>query len=79
MVTTTKTISVIILIGVLIIMIIYIIILFECFKNKTFIFETYTPPAPPSNQNGFYPLGTVTPMTQEQIENRNASILASTG
>lgn len=79
MVTTTKTISIIILIVVLVIMMIYILVLFECYKNKTFIFATYTPPAPPANQNGFYPLGTVTPMTQEQIEARNSSIQASTG
>jgi len=74
---STKAISIGILISILIILIIYIIVMFELYKQKAFIFATYAPPAPPANS--FHPLGTVTPMTQDEINERNALIYASTG
>ncbi len=41
------------------------------------IFSPYTPPAPPASQNAFFPLGTITNMCQEDINNRNILICAS--
>lgn len=66
-----------ILIIILIIIIIYVIVMFELFKKKKFIFAPYTPP--PAPPNSFYPLGNITPMTQDEIDQRNAIIKASTG
>lgn len=66
-----------ILIGIIIIIIIYVIVLFELYKQKRFIFAPYVPPNPPDRY--FYPLGNVTPLTQEEIEQRNAIIRASSG
>lgn len=77
MLTTPKNISVIILIVIIILIIIYGIVIFETYKSQTFIFSKYTPPSPPASQNAFYPLGSVTPLTQEQIDQRNAVIKAS--
>ena len=65
-------ISIGILIFILLTIIIYIIILFETHKNQSFIFAPYVPPKPP--KGGFYPLGSVTPLTQEQIDARNKII-----
>lgn len=72
----SKGISIGILIFILFIMIVYVIVMFELYKRQKFIFSPYTPP--PAPPNSFYPLGTVTPMTQEEIEARNAIIRAST-
>lgn len=72
---TSKAWGIAILIAILAIMIIYVIVMFECFKNQTFIFTPYAPPTPPGNF--FYPLGTVTPLTQEEIDQRNVVINAS--
>lgn len=72
---TSKAWGIAILIAILAIMIIYVIVMFECFKNQTFIFTPYVAPTPPANF--FYPLGTVTPLTQEEIDQRNAIIRAS--
>jgi hypothetical protein len=58
-------------------MIIYMIALFEFYKTKTFIFAKYTPPKPPPDQNAFYPLGKITPLTPEEIETRNEIIKQS--
>jgi hypothetical protein len=69
----TTHISIIILILLLFIIIVYMIIIFESFKRQTFIFKPYAPPTNPPSQ-GFYPLGKVTPLTQEQIEARNKII-----
>jgi hypothetical protein len=77
MTTTYKNISVIILLVIIVLIIIYGIVLFETYKNQTFIFSQYTPPPPPTSQNAFYPLGNVTQLTQEEIEQRNAIINAS--
>lgn len=73
---TSKAWGIGILSALLVIMIIYMIVIFEFYKNQTFIFAPYVPPTPPTNY--FYPLGSVTPLTQEQIEQRNAIILSST-
>ena len=56
---------------------VYAVVMFELYKHQAFIFAPYTPPTPPSNH--FYPLGDVTPMTQEEIDFRNAIIRSSTG
>ncbi len=73
---TGRTASIAILISLIVIMIIYVIILFELYKQQEFIFAPYSPPVPPSNY--FYPLGEITPLTQEEIEHRNAIIRGST-
>ncbi|MEM2986600.1 MAG: hypothetical protein QXV60_00665 [Nitrososphaerota archaeon] len=62
-------ISVGILVFILIVMIVYSILMFEFYKNHTFIFSPYKPPDPPVKF--FRPLGEVIPMTQEEIETRN--------
>lgn len=66
-----------ILVTLLIIVIIYAIVMFETFKNQSFIFTPYIPPTPPSNH--FYPLGDVRPLTQEEIDQRNRVICLSAG
>lgn len=66
-----------ILIAILIVIIIYVIAMFEFYKNRTFIFTPYTPKNPPSDTKAFYPLGQITPLTQEQIDERNKIINAS--
>lgn len=76
-ISSTKGIAIGILIFILIVMMIYVIIMFELYKQQKFIFAQYTPPTPPSNH--FYPLGNVTPLTQEEIDHRNAIIRASVG
>ena len=64
-----------IIIGLILLTIIaYVIAMFECYRNKTFIFSTFTPSPPP---NSFYPLGQITPLTQEEIETRNELIRGS--
>ena len=73
----TRGFSIGILITILIIMIIYVIFIFEMYRKKEFIFSPYTPP--PAPVNAFYPLGSVRPMTQDEINTRNEIILASTG
>lgn len=72
---STTGISVGILIAILIIMIIYVVMMFEFYKNKKFIFAPYNQPKP--NSPHFYPLGKITPMTQEEIDHRNEIINAS--
>jgi hypothetical protein len=67
----TKKISVGILIVMGIISIIYFIVLFECYKNKTFIYADYVPPPPPADQNPFFPLGQITPLDPEQVAARS--------
>jgi len=69
-------ISVGILIFILIVVIVYVIVMYELYKNKLFIFASYIPSSPP---NSFYPLGKVTPLSQEEIDHRNAVIRLSTG
>ena len=67
----TKKISIGILIVMGIIAIIYFIVLFECYKSKTFIYADYTPPPPPADQHAFYPLGLITPLDPEEIAARS--------
>jgi len=74
---TTKAWGTGIIITLLIAVIIYAIIIFELFKSQTSIFAPYMPPTPPSYY--FFPLGSVRPMSQEEIDQRNATIHASTG
>lgn len=52
--------------------VLYIIILYETYKNSNFIFTTYQPPTPPDNS--FYPLGSVVAMSQDEIDNKNEII-----
>jgi len=72
---SSKGISVGILISILVIIIVYVLVMFELYRNQKFIFAPYVPPSPP---NSFYPLGTITPMTQEEIDRRNNIIYGST-
>ena len=73
---SSKEICIGILIFILVIIIVYVIVMFEFYKNESFIFTPYKPPPPPGN--AFYPLGNVTPMTADEIEQRNAIIIGST-
>ena len=73
---SVKAISIGILISILVVIIVYVIVMFELYKNNAFIFAPYTPPPPPPNS--FYPLGSTTPMTQEEIDQRNDIIIGST-
>lgn len=75
MAVNSREISIGILIFLLILIIIYSIILFELYKQKRFIFSTYTPPTPPGSF--FYPLKSVRPLSQEEIDTRNRIILMS--
>jgi len=77
MISASKGVTIGILIFILFVIALYVIVMFELFKKQSFIFSKYTPPTPPSPY--FYPLGNVTPLSQEQINARNAAILASTG
>lgn len=74
---STSAISIGILIFVLLVMIIYAIAMFELYKKDAFIFTPYKQPSPPPNT--FRPLGTITPLTQEEINQRNEIIYSSTG
>lgn len=76
---TSEAISVGILIFILIVIIIYVIVLFELYKNQQFIFAVYKAPSPPADQHAFYPLGSVRPLTQEEIDHKNMIIRLSTG
>ena len=75
--TASKGIAIGILIFILVIVIVYVIVMFELYKQQKFIFAPYIPPPPPPNS--FYPLGSVTHLTQDEIDQRNAVIRASTG
>jgi hypothetical protein len=66
-----------ILIFIFIIMIVYVIVMFECARKQSFIFKKYVPKTPPGSS--FHPLGGVRPLTQEEIDQRNKIIAASTG
>lgn len=77
MVSSTAGWSIGIIVFILLVSIAYVLVLFECYKNKTFIFAPYTAPPPPANT--FYPLGEIIPLTQEQIDQRNTIIRNSIG
>lgn len=60
-------------------MIIYVIGMFEFYKNQAFIFEpSYTFNNSYGPKNSFYPLGNITPMTPDEIISRNYTIKSST-
>ena len=69
-----KNICIGILVSILIIMIIYIIVLFECYKNNTFIFTPYKPPKPPTEENPFKPTGDVNALNADEIKQRNCIV-----
>lgn len=68
-----------ILIFILVVVVVYVVVMFELYKQQQFIFAPYTPPPPPITANPFFPLKAVHPLTQEQINQRNAIIMASIG
>lgn len=72
---TVRAWSIGIVIAILLLIIIYAVALFETYKYRTFIFAPYVRPTPPGPH--FFPLGNVRPLTQEEIEQRNAIICAS--
>jgi len=54
----------------LLIVIIYLVVIFLCYRYKKFIFAPYTPPSLP---NAYQPLINVTPLTpEEQKEKQEA-------
>jgi hypothetical protein len=53
-------------------LIIYVIILYECYKQQIFIFTPYKQKVPPEPY--FYPLAPVLQLTAAQIAARNANI-----
>lgn len=62
---------ILILCGLFVIIIVYAVVMFELYKKKTFIFTPYVPVKP---SDAFFPLGKITPMTQEEIDERNEFI-----
>ena len=76
---TARNLSVGLIVFMLVIAIVYGIVLYVLYQNQSYIFSVYVPPDPPSNQNAYYPLGSVTPLTAEEIQNRNDIIMASYG
>lgn len=72
-----RGVSIGLLVFVLIAIIAYTITMLILASNKSGIFSPYVPPAPPASQNGFYPLGTITPLCTQQIIDRNKIICAS--
>ena len=74
---TSKIISITVFVLIFVVAIVYAIVMFECYKNKSFIFAKYNIPEPPKPY--FRPLGVVTPMTQEEINERNRIIRQSVG
>jgi hypothetical protein len=72
-----KGISIGVLVTLIIILVVYIVLMFEWYKNRTVVFAPYTPPAPPADQNAFYPISNVQPMSQEDICRRNINIYCS--
>lgn len=67
-----RTAVIIILAVILLLMIIYVITMYELYKSHSFIFATYTPPTP--QPPVFYPLGKITRLTNEEIQQRNKII-----
>lgn len=63
-----------IVIFIVVTIIIYIIVMYELYRNNSFIFTIYPKPTPPASANAFYPLGTVTPLTADEIAMRNKII-----
>jgi hypothetical protein len=57
---------------ILISMIVYVIIIFELHKHQAFIFKPYDMKADTHPNNPFYPQGTVTALTPDEIEERQA-------
>lgn len=66
---------IVILSGLFLIIIIYLIVLFELYKGRKFIFSPYTVATFPPDT--FFPLGVITQMTAEEIAIRNAIINAN--
>lgn len=64
-----------IMIGILVVMIVYVVVMFEMYLSSSWIFAAYVPATPPAPY--FYPLGKVTPLTKEQQDARNDLINAS--
>lgn len=69
---SAKVISFIIVVLLILVSIIYLAVIFEFYKKKEYIFSPYIPSTPPASS--FHPLGSVTPLTPQQIEDRNAII-----
>jgi len=57
-------------------LIIYLIVLYECYKKQIFIFTPYREKTPPEPY--FYPLAPVFVLTAQQIADRNANIAEGT-
>ena len=53
---------------------VYMIAMFELYKERKFIFSPYNVSKP---SDAFYPLGQITQLTQEEIDTRNAVIKAN--
>lgn len=74
---SSRGIAIGILIFILVVIIIYTVTMLIMATGQKGLFAPYTPPAPPPDQNAFYPLGVTTNMCQEDITNRNILICAS--
>lgn len=66
-----KVASIIMIVFILLILIVYVIVIFESYKRSKFIFAPFNQQLP---NGAFYPLGAVYPLTQEEIQTRNAII-----
>jgi len=58
--------------------IIFIIVILSTWATKSFIFAPYTIPVP-DNEKTFKPLGTITPLTPDEIQDRNEQINKAIG
>lgn len=57
---------------IVVILIVYVIFVYICYTQKTLMYAPYT--SPPAPENGYYPQGNLTTLTQQQINTRNALI-----
>lgn len=72
-----KGFTIAIYVGLALISIVFVIYFFFSWNSGTGVFAPYHRPDPPTGLKAFYPLGTVTPLTPEEIKLRNEIITAS--
>ena len=59
----------------IIVVLVYTIVMFELYKHQVGIFKPYKRPTPPGAH--FFPLGTVTPLTPDELATKNQVITNS--
>lgn len=69
--------AVAIVIVVVLIIMIWIIVMFVMFHRQSGVFAPYQPTPPPEREHPFYPTGDIIPLSQAEMDQRNARIQAS--